>query len=63
MAGTMPIATLGCGDWYCLVIGGPHAGEIWFDNRSGDGMPPDPVVDDDRELMRDKSASSTLPPE
>ena len=27
-----------------------HAGEIWFDNRSGDGMPPDPVVDDDREL-------------
>ncbi|MEZ4231715.1 MAG: hypothetical protein R3B89_21245 [Polyangiaceae bacterium] len=46
----MPIATRSCGDWYCLVIGGPHAGEIWFDNRSGDGMPPDPVVDDDREL-------------
>lgn len=50
MAGSMPIATLGCGDWYCLVISGPHAGEIWFDNRGGDGMPPDPVVDDEGEL-------------
>ncbi|MCB9585215.1 MAG: SMI1/KNR4 family protein [Polyangiaceae bacterium] len=50
MAGAMPIATLGCGDWFRLVISGPHAGEIWFDNRGGDGMPPDPVVDDEGEL-------------
>lgn len=40
MCGTIPIATSGCGNWYHLVITGPHAGEIWYDPRGGDHEPP-----------------------
>jgi hypothetical protein len=37
-AGVIPIAHAGCGIMWLLVIAGPHAGEVWLDGRSSDGL-------------------------
>ncbi|MEZ4369552.1 MAG: SMI1/KNR4 family protein [Polyangiaceae bacterium] len=35
---------------YWLVVSGPYAGELWWDTRSDDSLPPEPVVDDEGEV-------------
>jgi hypothetical protein len=45
LAGTIPIGHFGCAVWARLVVSGPHAGEVWIDDRSSDGgiRPADPA--------------------
>jgi hypothetical protein len=43
--GTIPLSHQGCGYYDLLVVNGPDAGRVWFDDRASDG-PISPHVDD-----------------
>jgi len=42
VAGSLVIAEAGCGEFVRLVVTGPSAGQIWFDDMTWDHLRPGP---------------------